>query len=98
METTPIRSSWNVANLNSPWHTVILVCFVAILSYCAAKLGGMLIIGPQAEWPLWLGNAFLVSILLLVPRRLWPILIAAAFAVFALSDMQAGLPLRSRAL
>ena len=51
------------ANLSFSWHKVILVCFVAILSYGAAKLGGSLIIGQQAEWPLWLGNAFLVSIL-----------------------------------
>ena len=48
MEKGPNRSSWSVANLDSPWHTVVLVCFVAILSYCAAKLGGMLTIGPQA--------------------------------------------------
>jgi PAS domain S-box-containing protein len=84
--------------LNSPWHTMILVCFVAILSYCAAKLSGMLIIGPQRDWPLWLGNALLVSILLLVPRRVWPILIAAAFAALFLQDIQAGLTIGSTAL
>ena len=98
MKTGPNRSSRSVANLKSPWHTVILVCFVAILSYCAAKLGGMLVIGPQAEWPLWLGNVFLVSILLLVPRRIWPILIAAAFAAFVLNDIQTDLTVRSIAL
>jgi PAS domain S-box-containing protein len=98
METGPNRSSWSVANLNSPWYTVILVCFVAILSYCAAKLGGMLIIGPQADWPLWLGNVLLVSILLLVPRRMWPILIAAAFAASLLYNMQTGLTIRWSAL
>jgi integral membrane sensor domain MASE1 len=85
METEPNRSSWTAANLNSPWHTAIPACFVFILSYCAAKLGHMLIIGPQADWPLWLGNVLLVSILLLVPRRTWPILIAAAFAAVNLS-------------
>ena len=68
MEKEPNRSSWSIANLDSPWHTVVLVCFVAILSYCAARLGGMLTIGPQADWPLWLGNVFLTSMLLLVPR------------------------------
>ena len=83
-------SSWNLAHLNSRFHTVILVCFVAILSYFAAKFGGTLIIGSQGGWPLWLGNVFLVSILLLVPRRIWPILIAAAFAAFILYDLQAG--------
>jgi len=98
VETGPNRSSWSVANLNSPWHTVVVVCFVAILSYCAARLAGMLIIGPQAEWPLWLGNAFLVSILLLVPRRMWPILVAAAFTAFILNDIQTGLTIRSSAL
>ena len=96
METGPNRSSRT--NLNPPWRTAVLVCFVAILSYWAARLGGMLITGPQTEWPLWLGNAFLVSVLLLVPRRMWPILIAAAFAAFALNDIQAGLTIRSRAL
>jgi len=95
MEKEPNRSSWSVANLDSPWHTVVLVCFVAILSYCAAKLGGMLTIGPQADWPLWLGNVFLTSMLLLVPRRMWPILIAAAFAAYLVNDIQAGLSIRS---
>ena len=95
MEKGPNRSSWSVANLDSPWHTVVLVCFVAILSYCAAKLGGMLTIGPQADWPLWLGNVFLTSMLLLVPRRMWPILIAAAFAAYLVNDIQAGLSIRS---
>ena len=98
MEKGPNRSSWSVANLDSPWHTVVLVCFVAILSYCAAKLGGMLTIGPQADWPLWLGNVLLVSILLLVPRRMWPILIAASFAASLLYNIQTGLPIRWCAL
>jgi PAS domain S-box-containing protein len=98
METGSNRSSWSVANLNSPWHTAILVCFVAVLSYCAAKLGGMLIIGPQADWPLWLGNVLLVSILLLVPRSVWPILIAASFAASFLYNMQTGLTMRWSAL
>jgi len=98
MQNESNRASWIVTSLNSPWRTAILVCVVAILSYCAAKLGGMLIIGPQAEWPLWLGNAFLASILLLVPRRMWPILIAAAFAAFILNDIQTGLTIRSSAL
>ena len=95
METEPNRSSGSIANPNSPWHTVILACFVAILSYCAAKLGGMLTIGPQSDWPLWLGNVFLASMLLLVPRRLWTILFAAAFAAYIVNDIQAGLSIRS---
>jgi PAS domain S-box-containing protein len=98
METEPNRPSLSVANLKSSWHTVILVCLVAILSYCAARLGGMLIIGPQGDWPLWLGNVLLVSILLLVPRRMWPMLIAAAFAASLLYNMQTGLTIRWSAL
>jgi len=70
---------------------------VAVLSYYAAKLGGTLIVGPQADWPLWLGNVLLVSILLLVPRRTWPILDAAAFAASFLYNVQAGLSIRSSA-
>ena len=89
------RSSWNLPNLYSQFQAVILVCFVAILSYFAAKFGGTLIIGPQGAWTLWLGNALLLSILLLVPRRMWPILIAAAFAAFILNDLQAGQTIHS---
>lgn len=66
------RSFWNLPNLYSQFQTVILVCFVAILSYFAAKFGGTLIISPQGAWTLWLANA-LLSILLLMPRRMWPI-------------------------
>jgi PAS domain S-box-containing protein len=95
METESNRSSWKVANLDSQWHAVILACFVAILCYSATKLGGMLAIGPQSDWPLWLGNVFLASMLLLVPRRMWPILIAAAFAAYVVNDVQAGLSIRS---
>ena len=98
METGRNRFPWNVTNLSFSWHKVILVCFVAILSYGAAKLGGTLIVGPQAEWPLWLGNAFLVSILLLVPRRMWPILIAAGFSGSVLHNVQTGLTVRLSAL
>src|SRR6516225_794412 len=98
MQTESNRSSWSAANPNSPWRTVVLVCVVAILSYGAAKLAGMLIIGPHAEWPLWLGNAFLAAILLLVSRRIWPILIAAAFGAFVLNDIHSDLTIRSIAL
>jgi PAS domain S-box-containing protein len=98
METGRNRFPWNVTNLSFSWHKVILVCFVAILSYGAAKLGGTLIVGPQAEWPLWLGNAFLVSILLLVPRRMWPILITAGFSGSVLYNVQTGLTVRLSAL
>jgi PAS domain S-box-containing protein len=98
METGPNPSSRSLANLNSPWRTAMLACFVFILSYCAADLGGILTTGPQGDWPLWLGNVLLVSILLLVPRRMWPILIAAAFAASLLYNRQTGLTIRWSAL
>jgi len=95
MKTTPGRVSEDIAKLNSPLRAVILVCAVAILSYCLARLGGMLLLRPQTNWPLWLGNVFLVSILLLVPRRMWPVFMAAAFSAFVLFNLQSGIPFRS---
>jgi two-component system, sensor histidine kinase and response regulator len=97
METGPNRSSPKPANLNS-WRTVILVCFAVILSYCAARVGAMLAMGPQADWPLWLGNVLLASLLLLTSRKIWPMLIVAAFAAFAVNDIQAGLTIQTREL
>src|SRR5215831_9547064 len=97
MKAGPEPSFWNLANVNSRLRTATLACFVAVLSYYAAKLGGALIVGPQADWPLWLGNVLLVSILLLVPRRVWPTLVAAAFAASFLYNVQAGLSIRSSA-
>ena len=97
MESRPNRSSPKPTNLH-PWRTAILVCFVAILSYSAARVGTMLAMGPQADWPLWLGNVLLASILLLTPRKIWPMLIVAAFLAFAVNDIQAGLTIRTRAL
>ena len=92
------RFPGSLTNLNSSWREVILASFVAVLSYGAAMLGGSLSIGQPAEWPLWLGNAFLVSILLLVPRRMWPVLIATAFSASFLYNVQAGLTIRLSAL
>ena len=97
METGPNPSSPKPASLHFG-RTGILVCFVAILSYCAARVGAMLAMGAQADWPLWLGNVLLASILLLTPRKTWPLLIVAAFAAFAVNDVQAGLTIRTRAL
>jgi signal transduction histidine kinase len=68
---------------------------VATMFYLAPKLAGVLLLHPQTVWPLWPGCALLVSVLLLVPRRIWPILIPVAFVVFALYDLQAGVPIRS---
>src|SRR6516162_4793064 len=97
MTTRRSRFPGSLKNLHFSWREVILVCFVAIFSYGAAKLAGTLIIGQQ--WPLWLGNAFLASILLLVPRRMWPILIATAFSASFFYNVQAaGLTIRLSAL
>ncbi len=92
------RSSRTTVGLDSFFPTVILVCFVALLSYVAARIGGALVLRPQIIWPLWPGCAILVAVLLLVPRKIWPILIAAGLAGFALYDLEAGLTLRSTAL
>jgi PAS domain S-box-containing protein len=76
--------------LNSRFHTVVLVCLVAALSYLAPKLASALWSHPQTVWPFWPGCALLVSVLLLVPRSIWPIVVPAAFAGFAFFDVQAG--------
>ena len=89
------RLAWSMASPNRPVHTVVLACFVALLSYLAAELGGALILRPQMVWPLWPGCALLVAVLLLLPRRIWPILIAAGLAGFVLYDLHEGLTLRS---
>jgi PAS domain S-box-containing protein len=91
------RLSWNRAKLNSPFITVIVVCFVALLSYLAPTVAGALLLHPQTVWPLWPGCALLVSVLLLVPRRIWPVVIPAAFAGFVLYDLQAGVGIGSMA-
>jgi signal transduction histidine kinase len=83
------------ANENSMLRTVVLACGVAVLSYLSAKLFGSALISAQADWPLWLGNVLLVSVLVLVPRRMWPILMAAAFAANVLYDLQTGLTIRT---
>jgi PAS domain S-box-containing protein len=88
--------SWNTAELNSSFRTIILACLVATMCYLAAKLGGALVIKtPQTLWPLWPGCALLVAILLVVPRKTWPILIPAGLAGFLLYDLQAGLSIHS---
>src|SRR3954471_12621408 len=77
------------------YSTLILVCGVAILSYFAPKLEGVLISNPRTVWPLWPGCAILVSALLLVPTRIWPILIPVSFAGFVLYDLEMGVPVGS---
>jgi PAS domain S-box-containing protein len=95
METSLTRSSLKIPNLSFSFHTAVLVCAVATLSYLVSKPGGSLVLHPQMLSPLWPGCVLLVSVLLLVPRRIWPILIAAAIAAFVLYDLQHGVPTRS---
>jgi PAS domain S-box-containing protein len=83
------------ADLDSRLHPGVLACFIATLSYFAARGGGALMLRPQMVWPLWPGCALLVAVLLLVPRKVWPTLIAAGLAGFVLYDLQTGLPIRS---
>ena len=95
MDAQANRSPWNVVNLNSPWHKAALACCVAIVCYATTKLGPLFAIGPKLDWALWLGNAFLASILLVVPRRMWIALIAAAFSAYIVNDIQVGLSIGS---
>ena len=75
--------------------TWLVVCVTATLSYLVPKLIGVLDSNPQTVWPLWPGCAILVTGLLLVRVSIWPVLIFASFVGFALSDLQAGMPLSS---
>jgi PAS domain S-box-containing protein len=90
METGPSRLSWSIVSLDSPFHTLVLACFVAMLSYLSTALGLTMIVPPQNISPLWPTNAVLLVVLLAVPRRVWPILIATACVVVALLDLRSG--------
>ena len=79
----------------SPFHLAILVCFVAIVSYLAAKLGAMVVIPSQVDWTLWPGNILLACVLLFVSRKIWPTVVAAALLTFAVYDLRIGLSLRT---
>jgi signal transduction histidine kinase len=87
--------SLKMARANSLFHTALLVCLVAGVSYLSSQLAGALAVHLPIAWPLWPGCAILVGVLLLVPRSIWPILILAAFAAFVVYDLQVGLNIRS---
>ncbi|MGA8408224.1 MAG: PAS domain S-box protein [Candidatus Acidiferrales bacterium] len=89
------RTSWSFPDGDSAFHTAILACFVAIVSYAACVLGGALVLYPQMLSPLWPGCVILASVLLMVPRRRWPALIVVAFAVFVFYDLRHGVPART---
>jgi PAS domain S-box-containing protein len=92
MEAGAIRRSSSFLDKDSAFHTALLVCLVAILSYGASALGSALVLRPQMLSPLWPGCVVLVSLLLLVPRKMWPVLIVTALAVFFFSDRHNGVP------
>lgn len=82
--------------LDSFFRLPLAVVSVLVLSYLAARVGGLLVLRPQMIWPLWPGCAFLVAVLLLTKRKaFWPILLAAGLGGFALYDVSAGLSIRS---
>src|SRR5271169_4814129 len=98
MENASGRRWWDLGDLSSRYRTLLLVCFVAILSYGASALGGALVLRPQMLSTLWPGCVLLVSVLLLVPRKTWPVLIVTALAVFIYSDLHNGVPANTAAL
>ena len=89
------RLSWNIAKLDSPVRTVILVCLVAILCYEATRLAYALRIPPDYIASFWPATPFLVAVLLLAPRRIWPTIIAAGLGAMALGDLENGVPIGS---
>jgi PAS domain S-box-containing protein len=95
METGRSRLLWNIAKLNSTFHTVILVCLVAIMCYESARLAYLLRIPPDHIASFWPATPFLAGVLLLTPRRIWPALIAAGLGAMALADLENGVPIRS---
>ena len=80
---------------DTPFQLFVMVCFVAITSYLAARVGGVLVIRPEMMWPVWPGCAFLVAVLLLTRRKHWPVLLIAGLAGFGLYDVQEALPIRA---
>ncbi|HTZ49929.1 MAG TPA: MASE1 domain-containing protein [Verrucomicrobiae bacterium] len=73
----------------------MLLSFVAIVSYVAARLGTTVVISPHSDWTMWPGNILLSCMLLLVPRRIWPLVMAVALLVFGIYDLRLGLSLRT---
>lgn len=95
MATDQRDSLLKIPSLGSQFRIYALVSLIAILCYLAARLGGMLEILPQADWPLWPANVLVVAVMLVIPRRLWPVLMAAALGSFAFYNLQAGLAIHS---
>ena len=81
--------------LHSPFRTAILASLLPVLCYLAARLAGMLTVGPERLAPLWPGCALLLAVLLRQPRKSWPLLMVAGLSGFALYDLRVGLSLHS---
>ncbi|WP_251106681.1 sensor histidine kinase [Alloacidobacterium dinghuense] len=92
------RAVWTTATEIYPISTAVLALSVAVVSYLAAWLGGVLTVPPQQASALWPGCALLVSMLLLVPRRIWAVLVPAGLAGFVLYDLSVGFPPSTSAL
>jgi len=90
------RAVWATATKRYPISTPVLALSVAVTSFLAARLGGVLAI-PHEVSALWPGNALLVPVLLLVPRRTWPVLFPAALAGFELFNLWVGLSVSTSA-
>ena len=96
MRSGSTRSNKTLFRLNSFFRLLLACISVFVLSYLAARLGGLLVLRPEMLWVLWPGCAFLVAVLLLTEQKvLWPILLAAGLGGFALYDIKAGLSPRS---
>jgi PAS domain S-box-containing protein len=96
MRSESTGSTQTLFRLDSFFRLLLAVVSVFVLSYLAARLGGLLVLRPQMIWPLWPGCAFLVAVLVLTQQKtLWPILLAAGLGGFALYDLSAGLSIRS---
>ena len=87
------RPLWNTEDMNSPFHTAILVFLVATLSYFSAMLGSGMAVPPHNISPLWPTNAVVLVVLLAVPRRVWPILIATSYLVVDVVNVRHGVPI-----
>jgi signal transduction histidine kinase len=96
MEAAESEASKNMARGNSGLNVALLACLTAAVCYCAAELGGFLIIRePQTLWPLWPGCAVLTAILLVIPRKNWALVLAAGLAGFVVYDLQVGVAIGS---
>ena len=93
MEAARSRPSWNIANVDSPLRTVILIGTVAMLCFLASRVAYALRIPPDHIASFWPATAFLLAVLLLVPRRIWPVLIGTGLGAMALVDLENGVPI-----